>query len=88
MAGMVDVTIPVGPEAAAALADTTKREAIGGIVSRLLRPVVGDDPLLDAMGRLGADATARGLTPQVLDAELAAHKAERRRWSSSMPRHW
>jgi hypothetical protein len=34
----VDVTIPVEPEAAAALADPRNLEAIGRLVSRLLRP--------------------------------------------------
>jgi hypothetical protein len=45
----IDVTIPVEPEAAAALQDARKREAIGRIVSRNLRPHAGQDPLLDAM---------------------------------------
>jgi hypothetical protein len=76
MDGMVEVTIPVEPEAAAALTDTARREAVGRIVSRLLRPVAGDDPLLKAMEQLSADATAKGMTPQILDAEFAAHKAE------------
>jgi hypothetical protein len=75
----VEVVIPVEPEAAAALTDSRKRQAIGRIVSRLLRPEPGDDPLLDAMRRLNADATAKGLTQDALDAELADHKAERRR---------
>jgi hypothetical protein len=43
----------------------------------LLCPVAGDDPLLEAMQRMSADAKARGLTAQILDAELAANKAER-----------
>ncbi len=79
MDGTVEVTIPVERDAAAALVDTRKREAVGRIVSRLLRPVAGDDPLLEVMERLSADAKALGLTQEVLEAELAAHKAERRR---------
>jgi hypothetical protein len=79
MAGIVDVVIPVEAEAAAALTDTRKREAVGRIVSRILRPHPDHDPLVDAMGRLSADAKARGLTVEMLDAELAAHKAERTR---------
>jgi len=43
----------------------------------MVRAKPGDDPLLEAMGRLSADATAKGLTPEVLEVELAAHKAER-----------
>ena len=37
MPNTIDVTIPVEPEAAAALQDARKREAIGRIVSRILR---------------------------------------------------
>lgn len=79
MAGIVEVVIPVEVEAAAALTDIRKREAIGRIVSRILRPQPGHDPLLDAMERLNSDAKAKGLTPATLEAELAAHKAERTR---------
>jgi hypothetical protein len=75
----IDVIIPVEPEAAAALQDARKREAIGRIVSRILRPHPGQDLLLDAMQRLSADAKTKGLTPEILEAELAAHKAERSR---------
>ena len=75
----IDVTIAVEPEAAAALQDARKSEAIGRIVSRILRPHPGQDPLLDAMQRLSADAEAKGLTPDILEAELAAHKAEHSR---------
>ena len=75
----VDVPIPVEAEAAAALADSRKRQAIGRIVSRLLQPQPGDDPLLEGMQRLSADSAAKGLTQDILDAELAAHKVERTR---------
>ena len=79
MPNTIDVTIPVEPEAATALQDVRKREAIGRIVSRILRPQPGQDPLLDAMQRLSAGARAKGLTPENLEAELAAHTAERSR---------
>lgn len=79
MPNTIDVPIPVDPEAASALQDARKREAIGRIVSRILRPYPGQDPMLDAMQRLSADAKAKGLTPEILEAELAAHKAERSR---------
>jgi hypothetical protein len=42
----VDVTIPVEPEAAAALADARNREAMGRLVSHLLRPRSGPSPSL------------------------------------------
>jgi len=38
MAGIVEVVIPVEAEAAAVLRDSRKREAVGRIVSRILRP--------------------------------------------------
>jgi len=79
MPDTVDVAIPVEADAAAALTDRRKREAVGRIVSRILRPRPGQDPLLDAMDRLGADAKAKGLTPAILRSELKAHKIERRR---------
>ena len=75
----VDVAIPVEVEAAQALADARKREAVGRIISRLLRPRPGQDPLLDAMRRLSADAAAKGLTPEILERELAEHKVGRSR---------
>ncbi len=56
------------------LTDAPQREAIGRIVSRILRPQAGHDPLLEAMERPAADA--KGLTPEVPEAELAAHKTE------------
>ena len=79
MAGTVDIVIPIEAEAAVALTDARKREAVGRIVSRILRPQPGHDPLLEAMQRLGVDAVAKGLTAEVLELELAAHKIERTR---------
>ena len=35
--------------------------------------------MLEAMDRLSADAAAKGLTPEALEAGLAARKAERTR---------
>ena len=79
MVSTVEVVIPVEAEAAAALTDSRKREAVGRIVSRILRPQPDLDPLLEAMERLGADAKAKGLTPATIESELAAHKSERTR---------
>ena len=77
MTSLVDVVISVEPEAATALSDERKREAVGRIVSRILRPHPDRDPLIEAMKRLGADAQAKGLIDAIIDAELAAHKVER-----------
>ena len=81
MGDTVDVTIPIEAEAAAAALerDADRRAAVGRLVSLALRPGPEGDPLLDAMDRLSAEAKARGLTPEVLDEELAAHRVERRR---------
>lgn len=74
----VDLTIPVEPEAAAALTDPRNREAAGRLVSRLLRPRSGPAPLARAITELKAAARAAGLTDADIDAELAAYNAERR----------
>jgi hypothetical protein len=74
----VDVTIPVEPEAAAALADIRNREAVGRLVSRVLRRGSGLTPLAQAIAEMKADARAAGLTDADIDAELAAYNAERR----------
>ncbi|MDR3534886.1 MAG: hypothetical protein P4L71_00175 [Acetobacteraceae bacterium] len=69
MPGNVDVVIPVEAEAASALTDARKREAVGRIVSRILRAQAGDDPLVGAMEQLAADAQARDLTPEFTEFE-------------------
>jgi hypothetical protein len=78
MGKTVDVTIPVEPEVAAALVDTRNREAVGRLISRVLRPRAGPSPLAEAIAELKAEARAAGLTDADIDAELAAYNAERR----------
>lgn len=78
MDNTVDVTIPVEPEVAAALADVRNREAVGRLVSRVLRPRPGPSPLAQAIAEMKADARATGLTDADIDEELAAYNAERR----------
>lgn len=77
MSKTVDVTIPVEPEAAAALADARNREAVGRLVSRVLRRRAGPSPLARAIAAMKAEARAAGLTDLDIDAELAAYNAER-----------
>jgi predicted component of type VI protein secretion system len=77
MDNAVDVTIPVEPEAAAALADTRNREAVGRLISRILNPRSGPNPLARAITELKAEVKAAGLTDAEIDAELAAYNAER-----------
>ena len=74
----VDVTIPVDAGAAAALADARNREAVGRLVSRVLRPRSGPSPLAQAVTEMKQAARAAGLTDADIDAELAAYNAERR----------
>jgi hypothetical protein len=74
----VDVTIPVEPEVAAALVDARNREAVGRLVSRVLRRRSGPSPLAEAIAELKAEARAAGLTDADIDAELAAYNAEHR----------
>lgn len=74
----VDVTIPVDPQAAATLEDARNREAVGRLVSRVLRPAAGPTPLAQAIAEMKAETRATGLTDADVDAELAAYNAERR----------
>lgn len=74
----VDVTIPVEPEAAAALNDARNREAVGRLVSRVLRRGAGPSPLAEALAEMKGAARAAGLSDADIDAELAAYNAERR----------
>ncbi len=76
MDSTVDVTIPVDPEAAAALADVRNRVAVGRLVSRVLRPHAGPSALAVAIAEMKADARAAGLTDADVDAELAAYNSE------------
>ena len=78
MPSTVDVVIPVEPEAAAALTDARNREAVGRLVSRILRPRTGMSPLAQAIAEMKAAARVAGLSDADIDAELATHNAERR----------
>jgi hypothetical protein len=72
------VVIPVEPAAAAAFADARNREAVGRLVSRILRPRSGPAPLAQAIAELKVAARAAGLSDADIDAELAEYNAERR----------
>ena len=71
------IEIPVDPATAAALSDARRREAVGRLVDRLVRPGA-DDPLTGLFQRTAAEAAASGLTEADIAAELAAYNAERR----------
>lgn len=81
----VDLTISVDPQAARALRDPRNREAIGRLLSRVLRPRSGPSSLARAIARLKAEARAAGLSDAEINAELATYKAERRRRRNKRP---
>jgi hypothetical protein len=78
----VDVTIPVDTEAAAALADARNRDAVGRLVSRVLRPNAGPSPLAQAIAELKAEVRRADLSDAEIDAELSVYNAERRERSA------
>ena len=71
------IEIPVEEATAAALSDARRREAVGRLVDRLVRPSA-DDPLIALFERTAAEAQAAGLTEAEVQAELADYNAERR----------
>ena len=73
----VDVPIPVEAGVASALGDAATRALAGRLVSRMLQPASAER-LFEVMDALAAEAARRGLTDEILEAELAAYNAERR----------
>ena len=71
------IEIPVDPATAAALSDARRREAVGRLIDRLVRPG-DDDPLTTLFQRTAAEAATGGLTEEDIAAELDAYNAERR----------
>jgi hypothetical protein len=71
------IEIPVDAATAAALSDARRREAVGRLVDRLVRPGA-DDPLIALFERMAAEARQAELTEAEIAAELAAYNAERR----------
>jgi hypothetical protein len=59
------------------LDDAALRAMAGRLISRMLQPAsLGD--LLATMDAISAEAAKRGLTDEILEAELVAYNAERR----------
>ena len=71
------IETPVEEATAAALSDARRRETVGRLVDRLVRPGVGD-PLIALVERTAAEAREAGLSEAEVEAELAAYNAERR----------
>lgn len=85
--GSVKIEIPVDEDAATRLADPHRREAVGRLISRLLRPTGEHNPLADLLDATSREAESAGLTEHEVEAELAARKADsvRRGWLFSTP---
>ena len=75
--GVVNVEFPIDEEAASGLADPNRRQAVGRLISRLLRPTSEHNPLAVLLDATGRAAETAGLTQQDVEDELAAWKAER-----------
>lgn len=73
----VDVPIPVETTVASALDDAATRAIAGRLVSRMLQPA-SVERLFQVMDAISTEAERRGLTDEILEAELAAYNAERR----------
>jgi uncharacterized protein (DUF1786 family) len=76
----VIIGIPVSPEAAEMLRDDPNRaKAVGRLISTIVRPPgTQADPFAAIIAEIKVEARADGLTDADIDAELAAHNAERR----------
>ena len=74
---LVKIEIPVEQATAAALTDARRRQAVGRLVDRLVRPGA-DDPLIVLLERTAAEAREAGLAESDIERELAAYNAERR----------
>jgi hypothetical protein len=71
------IEITVEEATASAFFDARRLEAVGRLVDRLVRPGA-DDLLIALFERTSAEADRSGLTEDEINAELAAHNAERR----------
>ena len=79
MGDTVLVEIPVSAESAQILEDAAERARAGRLLDDVLAAQrLTDDPLIHAIREVKAVVRASGLTDEDIDAELAAHKAERR----------
>ena len=75
---ITSIEIHVETATAQALADPRRREAIGRLVDRMVRPTMENDPLAAVLETTVRRAQEAGLTDVDIDAELAAYNAERR----------
>jgi len=75
---VVTIEIEVERETAEALRDPRRRQAVGRLVDRMVRPAKGSDPLARVLMETRRAARKAGLSDADIDAEIAAYRAERR----------
>lgn len=73
----VPVTLDIDAGVAPALDNALTRSLAGRLVSRMLESA-SVERLFEVMDAISAEARERGLTDEILEAELAAYNAERR----------
>ena len=74
----IEVPIPLDAETAKTLDSPARREALGRYLNGLMRTGRLRDALAEAIGEAKREARASGLTDDVVDAELAAWRADRK----------
>lgn len=73
----VPVTLEFDAETAAALDDPATRARVERLIRRTVKPA-SVERLFEVMDAIAAEAERRGLTDEILEAELAAYNSERR----------
>lgn len=73
----VPVTLDIDAGVAPALDNALTRSLAGRLVSRMLEPA-SVDRLFEVIDAMKSEAHRRGLTDEILDAELEAYNTERR----------
>ena len=73
----VPVTLELDPEIATALEDPATRARVERLIRRTVKPA-SVERLFEVMDAIAAEAERRGLTDEILEAELAAYNADGR----------
>ena len=73
----VPVTLDLDPETATALLDPATRVRVERLIRRTVKPA-SVERLFEVMDAISVEAERRGLTDEILEAELEAYNAERR----------
>jgi hypothetical protein len=73
----VPVTLELDPETAAALEDPSTRARVERLIRRTVKPA-SIERLFEVINAVSVEAERRGLTDEILEAELEAYNAEPR----------